>query len=231
MKVYQVDVKVYTLCNIELEYMLSKVTAFVDKTLSIDAAMLDFHEQKIYKPYVISGFKEFEKDKIYKEGKVYSFSLRTIDEALKDFFLKNLANTTTREFKGLSSCGKFIPQMQLERIYTVTPALLKLDEEGYWKNHLTVEEFERYVFDNTIKKYNYFTGESLNEDFQFYHQIVFLNQKPISTNYKKIHLLGDKIELTLAENETAQKLAYFLLGTGILNNGSRAYGFLNYRAV
>ena len=47
-------------------------------------------------------------------------------------------------------------------------------------------------------------------------------------DYKNIHLLGDKISIEIAQNERAQKLAYLALGTGVLENNSRGFGFMNY---
>lgn len=233
MKLYQIDVKVFTLKDILLDEMLLRLTAFVDMTLARDKRMLDFHENYQYKNYVLSGFKEFEKSKVYQEGKLYTFSVRTVDEQLKEYFTKHLKDTETTELKGLTTNTKYIPPMLLERVYTVTPAILKLDEQGfgYWKNHISIQEYEKMVFDNAVKKYKTYTGEDLDENFQLFYEIKFINRKPITTRYKNIHLLGDKIELILAENESAQKVAYGLLGMGILNNGARGMGFLNYKAV
>jgi len=231
MKVHQIDLKVYLLQDIKLDEMLSVITAFVDCAMASDESMMRLHQQKTYKPYVISGFKELEADKIYRAGKVCSFSLRTIDENLKDILPEKLVNVTTAELKGLTISTIYIPPIQLEKIYTITPAILKTDSKGYWKDKISLEKYEQYLQENAIKKYKYFSGENLEENFKLYYQIQFLNRKPIATNYKSIHFLGDKLELTLTENEKTQKIAYCLLGTGILNNGSRGYGYLNYKAV
>ena len=52
---------------------------------------------------------------------------------------------------------------------------------------------------------------------------------PVKIPYKNIHLLGDKIDLEIANNEMAQKLAYFALGVGLGENNSRSCGFVNYK--
>ena len=94
---------------------------------------------------------------------------------------------------------------------------------------MSLEEFERRLFDNAVKKYNQYTGKKIDEDFQLYTNITFLNRKPIANQYKGIQLLGDKVNLKIADNAQAQELAYFLLGTGLCELNSRGYGYCNYR--
>ena len=71
----------------------------------------------------------------------------------------------------------------------------------------------------------------MNEDFQWYTQITFLNKKPVPLSYdsKKIKLLGDKINLKIADNKQAQELTYFMLGAGLGELNSRGAGTCNYR--
>lgn len=94
-----------------------------------------------------------------------------------------------------------------------------------------MDTFEQRLFSNAIKKYKQYTGEDVNEDFQWYTQITFLNKKPIALLYdsKKIKLLGDKINLKIADNRQAQELTYFMLGTGLGEINSRGAGTCNYR--
>lgn len=52
-------------------------------------------------------------------------------------------------------------------------------------------------------------GERIEENFQLYTNIIFLNRKPIANEYKGIRLLGDKISLKIADDVQAQEMAYF----------------------
>ena len=79
-----------------------------------------------------------------------------------------------------------------------------------------------------IKKYKEITSEDINEDFQLYYQINFKNKVPVSRKYKGIKLLGDMIELEIAENDNAQKLAMLAIGAGLLEMNARGFGFVNY---
>jgi CRISPR associated protein Cas6. len=217
--------------NIALTNMLSEISAFVDTTFASEEKMLEFHRSYVYKNYVVSGYKELEKDKCYKEGKLYTFSLRCVQKDLRDFFLDKLSNAQTNTMKGLVTSMKIIPKLFIEKLYTITPALIKVEGAGYWKGTLTFEEYEKRMFINAVKKYKQLTGKEIEENFSLYYRINFLNQKPMASSYKGIKLLGDKVELHIAENEMAQELAYLLLGVGILENNSRGYGFLNYKAI
>ncbi len=229
--VYHIDCKIYLLSNIPYNHILSEISAYVDTALSSDSKMLEFHRSYQYKNYVLSGFKELEVDKYYKEGKVYTFSLRCVQKELCDFFLWKLPNSQTTTMKGLVATVKIIPPLFLERLYTITPALIKVEGAGYWKGNLSFDEYEKRLFVNSVKKYKQLTGEEIDENFTLYSSIQFLNQKPVANQYKGITFLGDKFELYISDNEMAQKIAYMLLGTGALENNSRGYGFLNYAAL
>ena len=69
----------------------------------------------------------------------------------------------------------------------------------------------------------------LDEDFQLYTGLTFMNRKPVKVEYKGIHLLGDKVNLKISDDVRAQELAYVLLGTGIGTMNARGYGYCNYR--
>lgn len=230
-RIFQIDCKVFLLKNIELNDLLYEVSSFVDECLSNNEKMLKFHLAYEYKNYVISGFKEIERDKFYKEGKVYTFAIRCIQEELMEFLLKNLPNSQTNFMKGLVSSVKVIPKLMLEKIYTITPALIKLNKLGYWRGVLSLEEYEKRLFDNAIKKYKYITGKEIDKNFCLYNRIEFLNHKPIVNNYKNIRLLTDKIELDISTDAIAQEVAYMLLGTGLMENNGRGYGYLNFRIL
>lgn len=65
--------------------------------------------------------------------------------------------------------------------------------------------------------------------FNYIQLLSLKNKKPISTNYKNIKLLGDKISLNISDEFLAQELAYMSLGTGLSEMNARGYGFVNFR--
>jgi len=214
--------------NTPLTHVLEKISNFIDTGLGKNDKMLDFHESRGFKNYSHSGFKEIEKDKIYKKGKIYTFSIRCADVVLREYLTKTLPCTSTGTMKGIITTVKFIPKMYIEKIYTLTPALLKL-EAGYWRGEIDFSIFEKKITENAIKKAKSIIGE-FDKDFVLFKDIKILNQKPIASRYKNISLLGDKFELCIADNEKAQQIAYILLATGVLEGNPRGYGFVNYKS-
>lgn len=229
-KIYELTLKVFLMRNIRNEDALEKIANLIDKSLSKDKDLLNFHEKNIYKFYTFNSFYPIEKSKIYKEGKIYSIKIRTVSADLVDYFKKNLVNEYTDYIKALTLECSTIPKKYIERIYSITPVVIKT-EEGYWKGKLCLDDFEKRIKDNLIKKFNNYYDTKIDEDFTLFKFIKFENHKPISSKYKNINILGDKLTLVIDENESAQKLAYLALGTSIGEMNARGYGFVNYKWI
>lgn len=228
MQVYQIRMKLYLLEDIQVSQMQTKLTAFIDKGFAQNEELLRIHEENRYKNYCYDLPFPIVKDGVYKSGKIYTATIRTIDAGMAEYFNEICVNQYTREMKGLTTEIRILPKKTIETLYTLTPAVLK-DEKGYWRRHMSLEGFEERLKANLIKKWNYFEQDKLKEDFRLYTLLEFLNEVPVVMEYKNIKLLGDKIRLQIADNETAQRLAYMALGTGVLEMNSRGAGFVNYR--
>ncbi len=230
MKVFEMKLKVYLLKDIETEKLLAREAGFIDSALAKESKWLDYHEENQFKNYCFNGCYPLEREGVYKKDKIYTITIRTVDAKLAKYFYEVLKDHHNPFMKGLTIEGRILPQKRIREIYSLTPVIQKSDD-GYWKNQMSLDEFEKHLFENAIKKYKQYTGEDLNEDFQLYTGFCFLNKNPIPNEYKKIRLLGDKINLKIADEEQAQKIAYFLLGTGICELNSRGFGYCNYRWV
>ena len=228
MRVYDIKIKLYMLREIPLRQIQSKVTSFLDKGFAGDTELLQMHESNAFKNYCFDFPYQIDSDKIYHKGKIYTLTVRTIDPKLAGYFSKVCVNCYTEDMKGLSAEMRILPHKHIQTLYTLTPVILK-DEKGYWQKHMSLQDFEDRLKVNLIKKWNQAQGDKLVEDFQLYTMLEFLNEVPIPMEYKNIKLLGDKIRLQIADNETAQKVAYMALGTGLLEMNARGAGFVNYR--
>lgn len=229
MKVYELKVKVYLNKDIDKKNMFEKINETIDLTLSRDPYYLEFHNKNCFKLYCNNGFYPIEEDGIYKEDNIYTFQIRSIDYDLVKYLSSNINNTTTEYINILKVDIKLISKKHIDKIYSITPTIIKNDIIGYWKGNISLDEFENRIKINLIKKYNQFTGEKIEEDFEFYTRLEFKNKKPIAVNYKNIKLLGDKIQLNIADDEVSQTIAYMSLGTGLGENNSRSMGFMNFR--
>lgn len=228
-QVWKLELKVYLLKNINQKDCLTKITYFIDSVLKIDEKFLKYHNKRIPKGYVFNSFYPLEKEE-YLAGKIYTVQIRTVNEELKDFLMKNLHNNYTKEIKGLTISERKIEYRYIDRLFSVTPIILKT-ENGYWRGNMDVDNFLDRLKINLIKKYNQFYEEKLDERENIFEKIEFRNNVPIKCSYKNINLLGDKVILTIAKNPTAQKLAFLSLGAGLSEMASRGYSYVNPRGL
>lgn len=229
MKIFELIIKVYLTKNIPADMMMGKIAALIDNTLCNTEEYRKFHQENFYKGYTFDGFYKVERDGLYKQGNIYNFRIRTVNRILALYLEKELTNNYTQEIKVLTIINNIIPKKHIEKIFTLTPVIIKNDF-GYWKSYMDFEQYERRLRENLIKSYNFFTGEKIAEDFEVFNYIKFDNQKPIAVRYKdNISLLGDKVTVYISENEKAQELAYLSLGIGLGENSSRGCGFCGHK--
>jgi CRISPR-associated endoribonuclease Cas6 len=227
--VFELSVKVYALTNISASELLGKISALIDITLAKKEEYLLFHRQNSFKNYTFDSLAPLEKNGLYQAGRIYTFRIRTVDKVLAEYFEEQLFSSYTSDIKVLTVSTRVIPQKHIEKIFTLTPLVIKNDF-GYWRSNLSLEEYEDRIKINLIKKHNQFYENKLDEDFELFTSIEFNNYKPIAVPMKNnISLLADKITLHISENSTAQALAYFALGVGLGENGPRGFGFCGYK--
>lgn len=225
-KIYELKLKVFTLKNIDTKNALEKISELIDKSLSKDLGFLNFHKENKFKNYCFNSLYKLEEDKIYKEGNIYSIIIRTVDRELSEYFKENLVNEHTQYLKALTLESKIVTKKHIEKVYSITPIVIKT-EKGYWREEISIQEYETRIRENLIKKYNTYFNTKLDENFELFNMVEFNNKKPIATQYKNISLLGDKLTFYIADNEIAQNLAYFSLGVALGEVNARGFGFVN----
>ena len=228
MKVYEIKVKSYLLKDIHINNVQNEICKIIDKALSKNTKWLSFHKSNIFKNYCFDSFYPIEKDKLYKRGNIYTYTIRSIDKDLVNYFNEILANEYSESIKCITTEIRIVPKKFIEKIYSLTPMIIK-DIAGYWRENISIDDFERKLKENAIKKYNQVNKTKIDEDFELYSSIEFKNKKPYAVSYKNIKLLGDKISLNISDDEIAQDIAYMLLGTGVGENNARGCGFVGYR--
>lgn len=229
-KVFELSVKLYLLRDIEYKDIYRKIAHFIDSALVKKENLKELHNQNKFKNYTFNSFYPIERVK-YVEDKIYTVQIRTIDYELAEYFNNILKNHYTYDMKGLTVKIKIVPNKVIDNIYSITPLLLKNDEFGYWKDNMSLIDFEKRVRENLIKKYNTITNNKVAEDFELFTSFEFSNIKPVAFNYKGKKILGDKVKLHISNNETAQKIAYLALGTGIGEMNARGAGYVNYKWI
>ena len=228
MKVFEIAILVFLKNDIDSKEAFSKISGFIDSGLAKKSKLLELHNKNTYKNYCFCSFYPLEKNKIYGGGKNYTIRIRTVDYDLAQFFCEELVNHFNDNLKALTSTIRILPKNHIEKIYSITPLVLKTNE-GYWKGHISLNDFERRLKDNLIKKYNLLMNTKINEDFPLYTSIEFKNKKPVAINYKGKKILGDKLSIHISNDKMAQELAYMSLGTGVLEMNARGAGYMNVK--
>lgn len=231
MNVYEITVRIYLPKSIKVSNMQQVITYFVDSYLNKNETFAQFHQERIPKgytmdlPYPINkGMSE------YKGDDIYQFRIRTINEELASYLTGGIAEHKTEEIKGLVRTIKTIPRRQIASVYTLTPVvLIHAEGKGYWRDVMSFPEYEEMLKKSITHQYERCTGEKVDMDCPLYDQIELRNKRGIGIPYKGIKLLGDKLSMQISDNETAQKVAYYLLGSGLGSKSSRGFGFLGYK--
>lgn len=228
MKVFEISILVFLINDINSDDSFSKIGNFIDSGLAKKQELLDFHNENTYKDYCFCSFYPLEKNKVYKAGNTYTVRIRTVNYKLAKFFNTELVNHFNNDIKALTATIKVLPKNHIDKIYSITPLVLKTND-GYWKGNISLKEFERRLKENLIKKYNHLMNTKINEDFQLYTSIEFTNKKPAAINYKGRRILGDKVSIHISDDKIAQDLAYMSLGTGVLEMNARGAGYMNFK--
>lgn len=227
MKVYEIKVKVYLLEKLFAEDALGKIAYYIDSTLTNSEEWSTFHSKNEFKLYTFNNLYPLSADRVYEADRNYTFIVRTVDSNLAHYFNEQLGSQRTKELVGLNTEVRIVPKKKIYKLHTLTPVIVKSDK-GYWRNSMTLEEYEERLKVNVIKKYNQFMKKKVNENFTLYTHLLFKNSVPIKCPIKSVHLLGDKLEIEVGTSDLAQDFAYFLLGASLGEMGSRGYGYLNY---
>lgn len=137
---------------------------FIDSGLIKDEKLLEFYESNKFKGYCFDVLYLLEDDKIYKKDKIYIIIIRIIDKNLVEFFVNKLVNEFNENVKGLILEIRILFKKYIEKFYLIMLVVMK-NEDGYWKNKIKLDDFERRLKENFIKKYNSIMNFKMDEDF------------------------------------------------------------------
>jgi len=232
MRYFELRCRAYLKKDIDFKESFEAISRYISFTMSVDETLKDIHSKSGYKYYVFGSFLPLEKDKIYKKGSSYSFSIRTIDEKLADgLFQKLRENINNPQLLVVEVQKKVIKQFFITELYSATPVITTLENKLYWTIYKDGDIFrlQRQLHDNLEKKYQNFYNDMLEAEHNFIQLLEVKNQKPqsilITKNGKKIRLIGNKFRIVPHEDEVSQKLAFLALGAGLGEKNSFGGGF------
>lgn len=228
---YEVQVSCYFKQDISFKYIGERLGVFLNHTMEKDSFLSKVHKSDGIKLYGYNYPAPFEKDKIYKAGKVYTFKLRTPIDEIAFGFMNQMQQSENADFKFLGSqIHKRMPKI-IEAIQTTTPAVITLGQK-YW----TKEDGSDMLFDkihnNLVKKYNIYSHQNEQFDTNSIEFLQVMNSYPIIVNYKKGTIFGHKFNMRFKMDEGSQKLARTAAACSILEkNSSIGGGFCLYKTL
>ena len=196
----------------ECGYMIGKN---INKSMLLNKELKELHPQNKYKNYVFNGLYPIEKDKIYKQDRLYIFKIRGMDEDTMNRMYSCLWKLKSDDFMVLSVSKRDIINRKIGYLYTQTPVIITVDDRPWLQQEGDIEVFIRRLTDNIEKKYRDFFNEDIDLKDKFVDSIEFKNRVPMCFKYKGIRLLANKVKVNIQNNEDAQKAAFLARAVGL----------------
>ena len=238
MKYFELTCMAYLKKDIDFKESFETQAKYISFSMAQDEKLKTLHSKESFKYYVFGGLLPIEKDRVYKRGSTYKFTLRSIDEDFIDIQSKNLReNINNPSLQVLQTQKKSINQFFITELYSATPTIITTNDGIFWTmqkdgNILTLQ---KQLHDNLERKYQEFYGEALEAKQNFIQLLEIKNRVPqniqITKDNKKIRFFGNKFRIVPHEDEISQKLAFLALGCGLGEKNSFGGGFCLAKGV
>lgn len=222
MQYYNLKLVVIPKKDIKNEEAYEKISKLISNAMLKDEELKQTHEKNEYKNYVFCNLYPIQKSGIYTAGNMYTFDIRFINLLMAMKMKQFLSLIHNEDFKIVMSNLETNSQRKINKLITLTPAVITTDK-GDYKIDNNIQLVKERILANTQKKYNQIYNEKIDVD--FIDEIKQTNLKPIKIPYKNIYMLGNKFEITIKEDEVSQNLAYLALSIGLLEKNSIGLGF------
>ena len=192
----------------------------------------EVHQKEGFKYYVFGGLLPIETEKVYQQGNLYSFTIRSLDETLIDTLKTTLRqNINNENLQVVEAHKKTISQFFITELYSATPVIVSISNGKYWTMNESgdIVQLQKQLHENAEKKYQSFFGESLHVTQNFIQLIEIKNKVPqnilITKEGKSIRFFGNKFRIVPNEDDVSQKLAFVALACGLGEKNSYGAGF------
>jgi CRISPR-associated endoribonuclease Cas6 len=196
----------------------------INKILYNSTLFRYLHQSNSFKPYVLGSLTPIEKDKVYKSGKNYNLTIRSIDESFVEEFRKIVTKAYNLDFVITQLSVRNYKLGFIDKIYTITPTILTVSRNRYWTMRDDLNILMNNIAQNLQKKYFEFFRKPI--DLPTITYIELTNKTPIVFEYKKGKLFSNKFIIGFAEDDTSQKLAKLAFGVGILEKNPLGFGMV-----
>lgn len=220
MKVYELTITLLLKKNIHFQGINEALGAYISRSMLHDEELSKLHRKKESKLYIFSGLYPVEsKTKVYQEGKVYIFRLRSLREKFTDVLARCIRKQQDPVFQIIAIERRLYGRRAIQELYSATPFIVTVDGGPWLQTTGDVDLLMERLSANAEKKYQDAFQEKLTNN-SFIQRIEFINEKPIAMSYKNVRLLGNKIRIEVNSDTDSQKLAYTVLGAGMGEKGS-----------
>ena len=232
MKYFELICTTYIKKDIDFKESFKTISKYISYSMAQTDKLKALHNQRGYKYYSFNNFYPIERDKIYKQGNSYQFSLRCLNEE----FIDNLSTTLRQNinnpnFLVVQTHKRTIKQFFINELYSVTPVIVSVGNSMFWtmEKDGDIIKLQKQLHDNLEKKYFDFYGEKLLPHQNFIQLLEIKNIKPqtiwTTKNGKSFRFFGNKFRIVPHEDEVSQKLAFVALACGLGEKNSFGGGF------
>jgi len=232
--------------DIKFDESFDYLSKFINYSICQKKEYLQKHNKNIFNNYCFGSFMPIQKDKLYKKGNTYNFTIRTIDEKFALALVNLLKENINNSFLQIVQIEiNNVKESFINELYSVTPVIMSLKKENTSTHQLfwtldksgDIIELQNQLQDNLLKKYEEFFGEKLEVNQNFIQLLEIKNEKPQSIYFtttkneiqKRVRLFGNKFRIVPNEDEISQKLAFLALGVGLGEKNSYGGGFLIWK--
>ena len=232
--------------DIKFDESFDYLSKFINYSICQKKEYLQKHNKNIFNNYCFGSFMPIQKDKLYKKGNTYNFTIRTIDEKFTLALVNLLKENINNSFLQIVQIEiNNVKESFINELYSVTPVIMSLKKENTSTHQLfwtldksgDIIELQNQLQENLLKKYEEFFGEKLEVNQNFIQLLEIKNEKPQSIYFtttkneiqKRVRLFGNKFRIVPNEDEISQKLAFLALGVGLGEKNSYGGGFLIWK--
>ncbi len=232
MKYYELTCTAYLKMDLAFEKSFEILSKYITFSMA-RGGLENIHKQLGFKHYVFSGLLPIEKEKLYKKGSIYTFTIRSPDEEFIDTLSKALRqNIDNPNLLVVHGDKKTIKNFFISELYSVTPVITTLENGDFWTLQRSgdIMQLQKQLHDNLEKKYQSFYGDKIEASQNFIQLLEIKNKVPqnikIHKEDKKVTFFGNKFKIVPNEDEVSQKLAFVALACGLGEKNSYGGGFV-----
>jgi CRISPR-associated endoribonuclease Cas6 len=223
MKYFELVVTVSLQDDIPFQESYGFIGNLISRAMVNDDRLKKLHEEKRFKFYTFCSFYPVEPEKVYHKGRVYITNIRSLSVDLI-LALRKVLPQINYLAKVIATDIRMYEYRPITELITLTPVVATLSDRCWVKEDGLILLRER-AHSNAVKKFRDFYGEFSEPKDNFIEYIRQTNRTPIKLPYKEASFLGNKLVIGVKSDETSQKLAFTVLGAGMLEKNSFGLGY------